>query len=255
MKPIKWKSMGLGPEVKDSTVLIAFSGGPDSVALFHYASHFFKKIILFTHNEWGRLEEEASSDFEEKVKEKAKLIAYRMASVNRELEVEHKFYSIENNEYNSDLTEEQSRNFRYEQIANLTEEFNVDFFLTGHHANDAMETFIMSSFRGTPKLIPFKTVVKNSQGKVAIGFRPFLNISKQNIYDYCSYHKLPYIVDPENYKVGDSFKNERAFFRNEIIPKVQAFNGLNSVSTFQKKYRKMEENGELISHSEKYFKE
>lgn len=64
-------------------------------------------------------------------------------------------------------------------------------FITCHHLDDAVETWIWSSLHGEGKIIPA------SDDKV---LRPFLLTEKQDLINYSVKHRLTSVLDPYNYK-------------------------------------------------------
>jgi len=60
---------------------------------------------------------------------------------------------------------------------------------TGHHLEDALEWYLMSTFQGCPKLLNY------SNQNV---FRPLLFTEKKTIIEYANDRKLKYLTDPTN---------------------------------------------------------
>lgn len=82
---------------------------------------------------------------------------------------------------------------------------------TAHHLNDAVETWLFSSFHGCGKLIPVKN--KNI-------VRPLLLSSKEEILNYSVRHNVPYIEDLTNNNTIYS----RNRIRHNILPEVLKIN-------------------------------
>ena len=82
--------------------------------------------------------------------------------------------------------EEFWRDERYRFLESL----NSNFIITCHHLDDCVETWLMSSFHGRSKLIPYK---RNDSI-----YRPFLMTSKKTIKDYAERKKVKWLDDPSN---------------------------------------------------------
>ena len=72
---------------------------------------------------------------------------------------------------------------------------------TAHHLGDVVEWWLMTSFRGNPKVMPWKT------GNVV---HPFLKTSKEEFYDWCKTYKVPFLEDPTNHDGSNDRSKVRA---------------------------------------------
>jgi tRNA(Ile)-lysidine synthase len=110
--------------------------------------------------------------------------------------------------------EEFWRKSRYKFFENEAGELPV---VTCHHLDDAVETWLFTSFHGDPQLIPSR------RGRY---LRPFLETRKAIFEDWCERKDVAYSIDPSN--KDTSFM--RNYIRHEIIPKVLRVNpGLHKV--------------------------
>jgi len=80
-----------------------------------------------------------------------------------------------------------------------------------HHLDDVVESWLFSSFHGTPKIVPY---MRNNC------FRPMLMIKKEEILEWAERNSVPYINDPSNENTG--FMRNK--IRHEIVPKVLEVN-------------------------------
>ena len=87
-----------------------------------------------------------------------------------------------------------------------------DYTITCHHLDDCVETWLMSSFHGLGKLIPFKRN-KNI-------FRPFLMTSKKIIKQYAERKNIKWIEDPSNQHTNFM----RNHVRHNVMPQVLIVN-------------------------------
>jgi tRNA(Ile)-lysidine synthase len=84
--------------------------------------------------------------------------------------------------------------------------------LTAHHADDNNETLLMNFFRGTG--LHGLTGIPVSNGNIK---RPLLSFTKEELIAYAKENKLEWREDASN----QSSKYTRNFFRNEIIPMIE----------------------------------
>ncbi|HLS20487.1 MAG TPA: tRNA lysidine(34) synthetase TilS [Bacillota bacterium] len=190
----------------DTVVLVAVSGGPDSVALLHYLSNEREKrnieVIALTVNH--QLREDAYKDiiYVEQLCE-----ALNVQCVKTKIDV--KAYKAKR----QISTQVAARELRYQFFREQMIAFKANYLALGHHADDQLETMLMSFTRSTSTNalsgIPYKR-------PFATGFiiRPFLCLTKTKINDYCKEHQLTPMVDPSN----EDLSYTRNYFRKQIVP-------------------------------------
>lgn len=83
--------------------------------------------------------------------------------------------------------------------------------LLAHHLDDVLETWLFSSFHGTPKIVPY---MRNNC------LRPMLMVKKEEILDWAERHSVPHINDPSNENTG--FMRNK--IRHQIVPTVKEIN-------------------------------
>ena len=83
--------------------------------------------------------------------------------------------------------------------------------ITGHHLNDVIEWFLFSSMHGQGKVMPYKN--KNV-------FRPFISTPKSKLLDWCESKEVPYLVDPSN----ENRDFMRSIIRHDIMPHAKMVN-------------------------------
>jgi tRNA(Ile)-lysidine synthase len=187
---------------KNSTVILAFSGGPDSVYLLHALKNEPYKIVLahFNHKLRGR-----KSDSDEKF---CKKIAKKL-----NLEFERDEYPIKKYaESNSLGIEEAARKKRYEFLEKVRKKHNAKAILTAHHADDNLETFLLNFMRGSGL-----KGLKSMQAKSGYLVRPLLYISKNDILAFLKKNRLKYRVDKSNKDIRYTRNN----IRHLIIPNLK----------------------------------
>ena len=185
------------PKPVPHETIVACSGGVDSMALVDFLKNGKKKVHLaFFHHETETSE---------------KAFRFLLDYTNKN-DLTLFFGTIKNKKQKNQSQEEFWRNERY----NFLRSFNLPI-LTGHHLNDAVETWVFSSLHGNPKLIPYE-----NQGV----FRPLLLTPKKELYNWCIRHNVPWQEDESN----KDTKYARNRIRNNIIPEALKINpGLETV--------------------------
>ena len=83
--------------------------------------------------------------------------------------------------------------------------------ITGHNLDDVIEWFLFSSLHGQGKLMPYKN--QNV-------YRPFISTSKRSLEDWCERKDVPFMVDPGN----TDRKFMRSIIRNDMMPHARKVN-------------------------------
>ena len=104
--------------------------------------------------------------------------------------------------------EEFWRDERYDFLQRISSNYTI----TCHHLDACVETWLMSSFHGQSKLIPFQ---RNDNI-----FRPFLMTSKKSIKDYAIKKQVKWLEDPSNQKTNFM----RNHVRHNVMPQVLKVN-------------------------------
>lgn len=89
-----------------------------------------------------------------------------------------------------------ARDVRYSFFKQVLEDNNLDILLTGHHQDDLIETYLMqtASHRDV-SYFGIKRVVKLNGIELV---RPLLDFTKQQLFDYCTSHHIPFAIDKSN---------------------------------------------------------
>jgi tRNA(Ile)-lysidine synthase TilS/MesJ len=113
-----------------------------------------------------------------------------------------------------DKTEDTLRRARLEYIKK-----NVDctILITGHHLDDATESYMMNVLRGKEGFLPIPFVTEVGSNLIV---HPFLFTKKADFRQYAERKDLmKYVVEDETNKVVKG--SRRNFIRNEIMPLLQ----------------------------------
>ncbi len=191
---------------KNDKILIAISGGPDSVFLIYFLSKFQKKYKIklgafhLNHSLRGKAADEDE---------------IFCSKLSKKLSVE--YYSSKKRvkafaEKNKISVEEAGRIIRYDELERIRKKYNYNKIATAHNADDNAETVLLNLIKGTGisglSGIPYK--------RTNI-IRPVLNLSKKEILDYLDKNKLQYRIDESNFES----EYQRNYLRNEVIPLIQ----------------------------------
>jgi len=184
---------------KPPKVLIAVSGGSDSILLLYLFLRFFEnhkeniKIVHINHN--IRTDSLKDEKFVRKI--------------GKELDVETYSKHLDLNSRNKkDSLESWARNGRYKILEEFLVECKFDFILTGHHKNDQAETIL--------KNISEKTGLFGLSGMKSINqkiVRPLLPFSKKELMSIIEKYDIPYINDASN----DELNFKRNFIRKKVL--------------------------------------
>ena len=189
-------------EIKDATIVVGFSTGPDSCALAcllnELKQEFNLKIVLAYFNHGWRKEAQDEEKFCA-IFAKEKNIYYEIGKINP----------------NTPKTEENARIERYEFFNQISKKYNSSYVFLAHNKNDNVETLIYRIIKGTS--IKGLTSIPEKRD---IFYRPLLLVEKSEILSYLEKIKQKYMIDSSN----DDTKYKRNLIRKEILP---LFNKIN----------------------------
>lgn len=179
-----------------SRILVAVSGGADSVALAELL-HRLGVYTEWAHVNYGLRGEE--SDAEEAF----------VKSLANQYNIQLYIYRAEWGTSVKTGVQEQARKLRYTWFEELMHQHSLDFTATAHHANDSIETFFLNLTRGAG--LDGLTGISARHGKI---IRPLLFAFRKEIEDFLQHEGIPYCTDSSN--LTDDYS--RNFIRNQIIP-------------------------------------
>jgi len=188
------------------SVLVALSGGPDSVALLHILSRLRRRYRL-------RL---GAIYVNHQIRKRA---ALREEQYCRELcdRLKVEFHLVREDipglakKYRKGI-EEVAREFRYTLFERLAVENGYDHVAVGHHADDQVETIIFRLFRGTGpeglRGMPIK------RGRI---IRPLLRLTRLEIMNHLKRFRIKWCEDVSN----RSLRFKRNYIRHKLLPAVR----------------------------------
>ena len=188
-----------------SRILLAVSGGIDSMAM----SHFFIKLgtnIGIAHCNFCLRDDESDSD-EEFVKDFADDNGIPFYTVR----FKTKEYSIRM----GISVQMAARELRYEWFEKIRKENGYDFIAVAHNLNDNIETLLINLTRGTG--ITGLSGMKPASKRI---IRPILFASRNKIEEYCSKNRIGYREDKSNSET----RYTRNKIRHLVIPVLKEIN-------------------------------
>lgn len=188
----------------DQPIVVAVSGGPDSMALLH-GLYELSYICVVAHVNYGLRGAESDGD-ENCVSE------YCM---KRNIFFEVRKVSNDEWKHYDGSTQEAARNMRYAWFEQMRVGHGASAILTAHHANDQTETMLYQFIRGGAG----KSVYGMPERSGYI-IRPMLAISKNQVLQYADEKAIPWRKDSTN----DTTRYARNRVRLELMPLVESLN-------------------------------
>ena len=233
---------------KNEKILVAFSGGPDSVflynLLFFLREYYSIEISLIYVNHNLRKDVKNDLNFVEEFSKENNVPLYIES-------VDVRKYAAENKK----SIELAARELRYEAIEKVLQNLNYDKIATGHNLDDNIETFIFRLLRGT-SLKGLKGIPSERKNII----RPILQFEKKEILNYLQENKKSYIIDytnsendyTRNYirnEIFPMFVNINPTFRNKVNELIQEINNKESLKTYSEEKNTKEK---FVQYLEKY---
>lgn len=191
---------------RNDKILIALSGGPDSVFLLDFLSKYKKRFSIrlgafhLNHNLRGK-ESKLDEEFCRKLSIKCKIPFFR-ASKKVGLYAKR----------NKISTEEAGREIRYKELIKTAKQNGYTKIATAHNLDDNAETMLLNFIKGSGL-----NGLSGIPEKRDMIIRPILPISKKEILDYLHNKKMNYRIDSSNLQSD----YQRNFLRNEVIPLIR----------------------------------
>lgn len=212
----KFRSLPLWKEVTAGKILVAVSGGADSVALLHliYRLADEKKwnvnCVHIQHNLRGR-ESLRDQKFVEKLCKKL-AISFLLGSIRIS---SHSPSGLEN----------AARRARYRTLSHLAKKIKSKTILVAHTANDQAETFFLHLIRGSgveglsgmPLIRRLNEITGSSKDSGIIVIRPLLSFTRKEILSYLKSQGLRWREDSSN----KNLQFRRNWIRHKLIPLIE----------------------------------
>ena len=184
------------------SVLVALSGGPDSVAILYLLTCLQKEMKLRLAAVYvnHQIRPRAAKKEERFCRELCDKLGVELTIVREDIPTLARL--------EKKGLEETARDFRYTAFESLAVKRGCNKIALAHHVDDRVETILFRILRGTGRTglqgIPIK------RGRVV---RPFYHVTKREIYSYLKKHRLKFCVDQSN--ASSDFA--RNYIRNKLL--------------------------------------
>ena len=223
--------------------VLAVSGGPDSMFLLDNLRQKRYKLIVAHVNYHKRKESDRD---EELVKEYCRtwnLPCFVCSIESREQLPAKNFQAW-------------AREKRYNFFRKIAQQNQTKYILTAHHLNDHLETYLLQKQRKS--LVKYWGLSSKVRWKDVYILRPLIHLSKEQIYQYLSKKKIPYVIDQTNYlltyqrniirqKIVNFSAEKKAQLLKEIVQKNQELHQIELL--LKKKVKKVIANSTLNLNS------
>ena len=210
----------------DDTIVLALSGGPDSMCLLNIILNLKIKLnIICIHINHG-IREESIEEYH--------FIDNYLKDKNVTLEYEE----IPKKSSNSNYNEQELREKRYSIFNKVMLKYKAKYLLTAHHGDDLIETILMRISRGSNLKGYSGFSVSSTKGDYIV-LKPLIYYDKETILKYNEENNIPYVND----KTNDLDEYTRNRYRHNILPFLKKEN-----KNIHLKYLNLSE--ELISYYE-----
>lgn len=214
------------PFLENKKLFLATSGGLDSMVLAHLFNQLTYKIALVHCNFQLRgLESFGDQNF---VKDYAARNDIPLFLTQFDTEAFAKDYKLS--------IQVAARDLRYNWFYELLETEKFDFILTGHHADDNIETFLINLSRGTG--LEGLVGIPAQNDKI---IRPLLLFTREEIANYAHQNSMQWREDSSN--ASDKYLRNK--IRHDLVPVLKELNPY-FISSFQKSQSYLQESQAMV---------
>ncbi|QMS85004.1 tRNA lysidine(34) synthetase TilS [Candidatus Xianfuyuplasma coldseepsis] len=182
---------------KTEPIIVALSGGVDSMVLFDIIHKLNNNVIIAHVNHNKRDESIEEYNY---IKAMAKSVGVRFEG-----------YTIKQQDQSN--FQHDSRLKRYDFFKAIAAKYNSKKIAVAHHLDDQVETVLMRIVRGT-SFSGYTGIKEIRMDRNVSIIRPLMNITKEDIITYAEKHDIAFFNDHTNQE--DVYTRNR--FRNHIIP-------------------------------------
>jgi tRNA(Ile)-lysidine synthase len=203
--------------ISGKKLVVAVSGGPDSVCLLHILTKLQKKLkvrlqVAHLNHQLRGVESEADADY--------------VADLARQLGIPATIEAWDVKGYQAQKhlsLEEAAREVRYSFLTDVARSIGANQVAVGHTRDDHIETILMHLIRGTGtrglRGLQPATELKSKAGSIVV-IRPLLEVSHQETEDYCQSHELKPRRDASNLSLSP-LRNK---IRHQLLLLLKSYN-------------------------------
>ena len=186
----------------DDKLLLAVSGGADSMAMLHLMLELgYSCEVAHVNFQLRGDESDADTALVEKVCASHNLVLHKKTIDTMSYAREHK-----------QSMEMAAREIRYDFFAEIMSARNLDYLVVAHHRDDVVETFFINLMRGTG--LRGLSGIKVKTGNIV---RPLLEVSRADIENYIAENILEYRTDKSNFDT----EIKRNHIRHVLLPDLE----------------------------------
>ena len=204
-------------DLAGASMVVAFSGGPDSTTLLHslYSLKDALGLELHTAHLDHGLRPESSEADAGYAREFASSLGVPFTTERADTDALKAKHGLS--------IEEAARKLRYEFLSRVSSRYKADCVALGHTLDDQAETVLLNAIRGTglDGLSAMKAISSREiDARRVTLFRPLLSVSKSEILAYCAANDLDPRLDESN--LSTEFTRNR--IRLDLIPRLEQYN-------------------------------
>ncbi|MAW49843.1 MAG: tRNA lysidine(34) synthetase TilS [Flavobacteriaceae bacterium] len=187
------------PQLNNKKILLAVSGGVDSMTLLHLFS-LTKLNFSIAHCNYNLRSNESLED------------EFLVKKIAKKLKIELHIKNINTKNYlnkNKLSVQIAARKIRYDWFNSLIDKYHFSYIITAHHLDDQLETLLINIGRGSG----IEGLIGIPESKLLL--RPLLNFTKKEILTYANDNNVIWNEDSSNSK-NNYLRNS---IRNLLIPK------------------------------------
>ncbi|MFH6770114.1 tRNA lysidine(34) synthetase TilS [Gaetbulibacter aquiaggeris] len=215
--------------LETSRVLVAISGGMDSVVLANLC-HQLNLNFALAHCNFNLRGSESDADEE--------FVLQLAETLDLEVFVESFDTTVYAYEHKQSI-QMAARELRYNWFQELSEQLHFEYIVTAHHADDNLETFLINLTRGTG--LDGLTGIPEINDNIV---RPLLTFSRQTMEAYAIANELKWRDDSSN----ASTKYLRNKLRHDVIPVLKDINK-NLLQNFQTTLDNLNDTADIVEES------
>ena len=197
-----------------SRILIACSGGPDSMALLHL----LQDIAAHRHTKYKLGIAVVDHSIRPESKDEVLWLQNQVDALG--LSFYTTTFDVPTLSKDLKLSEETvGRQVRYQWLNEIAHSEGYDYIAVAHHKNDQAESILAHLIRGTGLNGLIGMAVVSNDYDIPV-IRPLLDVTKAELLAYLADRKLTYCIDSTN----DDIRYQRNRIRHRIIPELEAIN-------------------------------